>query len=192
MSQLRVANISDLSGTSKLNISNITGTGYYVRQSLTEYDTVSRTVGTGWGLMWTGTNFGGFKAGSKIRLNYHMSLRNDSGSWGGGYIEPQISFNGGANWFSLGSSGYDGGVMIATSAAIGSYNNHIIIDPALQGVTTDFSVQVRFYGKSYDGTLYWNLNHDVNAVSGTATAASGTNYYQHFCQYSIEELGGLD
>jgi hypothetical protein len=161
--------------------------GYYIRQLFTEIDTTNRSFSNSWTLAWTGTNRTGFKAGSKIRLQYHMALRNNSGSWGGGYIEPQISFNN-SSWFSLGSSGYDGGVMGENAGEIGSYNNSIIIDPALQGVTTDFQVRIRFYAKSYDGTLLWNQDHDINAVSNTATAAADANRNQHFCNFTIEEL----
>ena len=160
--------------------------GYYVRKLYTEVDTTSRSC-TGWTLMWTGTNQTDFKAGSKIRLQYHMALRNNDYGWGGGYIEPQISFNN-SSWFSLGSSGYDGGVMGDSAALIGSYNNSIIIDPALQGITTDFQVRIRFYARAYGGTLLWNLDHDLNTVSGTATNATGNNFNQHYCQYTIEEL----
>lgn len=166
---------------------NAIRSGYYTRKLYTEVDTTNRTVGNSWALMWTGTNQTGFKAGSKIRLHYHMALRNNSGSWGGGYIEPQISFNN-SSWFSLGSSGYDGGVMSLDTGTIGSYNNYIVVDPALQGITTDFQVRIRFYAKSYDGTLMWNQDHDLGAVSGTATAAAGINYTQHYCNYTIEEL----
>ena len=173
--------------TTAENRVNAIRSGYYIRKIFTEVDTTSRTTGTSWTLMWTGTNQTGFKAGSDIKLTYHMALRNNSSSWGGGYIEPQISFNN-STWFSLGSSGYDGGVMSLDTGTIGSYNNTIIIDPALQGITTDFQVRIRFYAKSYDGTLMWNQDHDINAVSGTATAATGLNLLQHYCNYTIEEL----
>lgn len=189
-STIKVDSLADSSGIERINLSKINQNGLYIRKVYTEVDTTNRSVGTGWTLMWTGTNQTDFKAGSKIRLMYHMALRNNSGSWGGGYIEPQISFNNSA-WYSLGSSGYDGGVMSMDTGTIASYNNSIIIDPSLQGITGDFSVTIRFYAKSYDGTLLWNQDHDLSANSGTATAASGINFTQHYCNYTIEELAKI-
>lgn len=190
MSQIKVTSIADSNGIQKVNVNSLNSNGLYVRKIYTEVDTVSRSC-TAWTLMWTGTNQTDFKAGSKVRLQYHMALRNNSSSWGGGYIEPQISFND-STWFSLGSSGYDGGVMSLDTGTIGSYNNSIVIDPAIQGVTGDFQVRIRFYAKPYDGTLLWNIDHDINAVSGTATLLSGVNSLQHYCNYTIEELARLN
>ena len=72
------------------------------RTLYTEVDSVGRTFGTGWGLGWTTGTTAAMLAGSKFKLTYFMPTRNDSGSWGGGYIEPQISLNDGT-WQSLGS-----------------------------------------------------------------------------------------
>lgn len=173
--------------TTAENRVNAVRAGYYSRKIITEVDTTGRSC-TGWTLMWTGSNQTDFKAGSLVRLSYHLALRNNDYGWGGGYVEPQISFNN-STWYSLGSSGYDGAVMADSAAVIGSYNNQIIINPATAGISGDYQVRVRFYCKSYSGTLLWNTDHDLNTVSGTASLLSGANNgYQHYCNYTIEEL----
>lgn len=162
--------------------------GYYVRQIVCQVDTADRTFGTGWTLMVTLDSLPVCKAGSKLHANYQLPLRNDSYSWGGAYIEPQISFNGGSSWWSLGSSGYDGSVMHESAADIATYSSTLFIDPAAAGVTTDFTPRFRFYAKTYEGSAYWNGNHDLGATSGTATRLSGNNGNQHYAKIVIEEL----
>lgn len=123
-------------------------------------DTVSRTFGTSWavGQTWNTVTK---KAGSNILLIWRVPFRNDSTSWGGGYIDIQISLNGGA-FTSIGDSGYDGGVMITTSA-IGSMSGTNYLDlPAVRSAT---SIQVRFLYHSYDGTVWINGNHAINGGS---------------------------
>ncbi len=156
-----------------------------IRKSVVQVDTANYSAATSWTLGPSFPIIPNFKAGSLVKLTYHIPMRNDSNSWGGGYIEPQISFNGGINWNSLGSSGYDGGVMNYGSGAIGSYFNSLLIDPN-QG--SNFSVAVRFYFKSYDGTVLINQSHDINIVSGTATIMAGVNGQQHFAKIIVEEL----
>ena len=156
-----------------------------IRSVDVQVDSVSRDVGTGWTLGPTFNIVNGFKAGSLVKLTYHIPMRNNSSSWGGGYIEPQISFNGGTTWNSLGSSGYDGGVMNIGGGAIGSYFNSILVDPQMN---SDYSVRVRFYYRAYDGTVLVNYSHDINSVSGTAGIMSGTNGLQHYTKVIVEEL----
>ncbi len=150
----------------------------------TQVDSTTRNHSTTWGLGPTFSVVQGFRAGSKVRLTYHVPMRNHSSSWGGGYIEPQIRINGGT-WQSLGSSGYDGGVMTLGADAIGSYNNTLLIDPAQ---TADFSVQARLYYKSYDGTVIVNGSNNINNISGSASLMSGVNGMQHYTNVSIEEV----
>lgn len=71
------------------------------KQTVVMTDTANYSASTSWVL---GPNFPAtptFKAGSKIKLSYNVPMRNDSTSWGGGYIEPQVSFNNGGAWNSL-------------------------------------------------------------------------------------------
>jgi hypothetical protein len=162
--------------------------GFYIRQFIVENDTANRSFGTTWALAYTSNNYTGFQAGSKIRFTYQIPFRNESSSWGGAYTEPQISFNGGSTYISLGSSGYDGNVMQLSSASIATYTKTLYIDPALQGITSNFSFRFRIYCKSYDGTARWNQDHDINATSNTATLASGVNVNGHYASFHVEEL----
>jgi hypothetical protein len=93
-------------------------------------------------------------------------------------------------WQSLGSAGYDGGVMSLGYACIASYQQTLFIDP---GRSTPFSVQFRFYFKSYDGTVGLNnaLGHDINLTSGTAALMSGNNGLQHYAHVIVQELALL-
>jgi hypothetical protein len=100
------------------------------------------------------------------------------------YIEPQVSFNGGA-YQSLGSCGYDGSVMNLNAPSIGSYYNSILINPSL---SSTFSAQFRFYFRSYDGTSTLNGSHDINLISNTATIMSGVNGLQHFSKIIVQGI----
>lgn len=163
--------------------------GYFVRQIFSDIDTTERTFGTGWQLMYGTPDHVGFLAGSKVKIHVELPLRNDSTSWGGAYVEPQITFNGGTNWYSLGSSGYDGNVMYNQAQSIATYTRMLYIDPQAHGVSGDFRVAVRIYCKTYDGTGYWNGNHNLNATSGTASAINGfQNWNQHYARIHIEEM----
>lgn len=191
MSQLRVSGIATTAGTQKLNVANMSSTGYYTRQIINEIDTTGRTVGTTLALMYTGTNRTDFKAGSLIRIWYHLPLRNDDAGWGGAFILPEISYNN-STWFGLGNSGYDGNVMEGTSSSIASYDNTILVNPALDGITTDFSVKVRFWARAYSGTLIWNDSHGFAEAGSTGSASSASaNANQHYANFTIEELARL-
>jgi hypothetical protein len=162
--------------------------GYYVRQSVAQVYSSSFSVGNGWALAVTFDSLPTFNANSLIEMDYLFPCRNDSTSWGGMYIEPQVSFNGGSSWSSLGSCGYDGGIMHSGSADIGSYYNSMTIDP---GQTSAFTPRFRFYMRSYDGTSGINngsISNDVNNISGTATLLSGNNGLQHFGRINVREI----
>ena len=186
MSTLRVNTIS--SGTDeKINVLAMPTVGYYTRQIVTQVDTTNRTSGTSWTL---GPTFASIScaANSLIKFSYHIPMRNDAGGWGGMYIEPQVSFNGGT-WQSLGSSGYEN--MTSSSADISSYDNQILVTP---GITSAFTAQFRIYFRSYEGTVGLNnaLAHEINTVSGTATIMSGDNGNQHYLHAVVEEMARFD
>lgn len=163
--------------------------GFYVRQVFSDIDTTFRSFGTGWTMVWSAPNHTGFKAKSKVKINIELPLRNNSMSWGGAYIEPQVTFNGGTNWYSLGSSGYDGNVMYESASSIATYTRMLLVDPVLAGIFSDFSFAVRIYARAYDGTVLWNSDHDLNSTSGTASLLSGSqNQNQHYARIHIEEL----
>lgn len=179
--------VYDGGGNAALDINKIaTNAGRYTRQVYTQVNSTSYSFSTTWAVGPTFPVVNGFKAGSLVKITYGMPTRNDSTSWGGGYIEPQINING-TGWQSLGSSGYDAGVM-GMAALIGSYSQSILIDP---GMSTDFSLEIRFYARSYDGTLNINGSNEINVRSGTATLMSGNNGLQHYAHVIVEELAIL-
>ncbi len=182
-----VAKMDELSnsyGTFQMDVAKIASAkSRYNRQTLNVNDTTDRTSGTTWTLGGTFESFPTFKAYSLLKISYMYPARNDQAGWGGLYFEPQIRFNSGT-WQSLGSRGYDA-VMTSGVADINYTTNVMLIDPAL---ASDFTVGIRFYFRSYDGTVWLNLNHDLNAVSGTATITSGSNGLQHYGNWIIEEL----
>ena len=190
---LRTNSLQDSSGNTALDVSKVAsttaqGAGRYVRQIINQVDTTDRTSGTSWT---AGTELpvvGGFKAGSLLRIYYMYPCRNDSTSWGGIYFEPQIRFNQGT-WQSLGSRGYDA-VMELGNGSISFTSNSMLINPEQ---SSDFSVQLRFYFRSYDGSVGINNGngHDINATSGTANLMSGNNGLQHYGHWNIEELAIL-
>lgn len=186
MSILRVNTLQNTSGVSSMSTEKITGGGYYMRQVQAQVDINGYSFTTSWSLGPAFTGLTGCLANSLIHIEYHMPCRNDSTSWGGLYIEPQVQLGG--TWYSAGSSGYDGNIMNNASADIGSYFNSILLNP---GIATTYSIGVRFYGKAYDGTSYINSSHDINSVSGTATNLTGTNFIQHYSKIIIKELAPI-
>lgn len=156
-----------------------------IRKSVVQVNTNSYSASTSWAQVPAFPTITDFKAGSLVKLSYHIPMRNDSSSWWWGYIEPQISFNWGTTWNSLWSSWYDWWVMNNVANSIGSYFNTILIDPAQ---SSDYSVKVRFYFRSYDGTVIINWSHDLNNISSTATLMSWVNWTQHFAKIIVEEL----
>lgn len=183
---LKVNTIKNTGGATVLDLSRLSRTGRYVRTTTLQTDTTNRTSTTSWTLGPTFDVISNCQANSLIKLFYSVPMRNDSTSWGGGYIEPQVRFNEGT-WQSLGSCGHDAGVMYLGNNFIGTYRQIILIDPVQ---SANFSVQFRFYFRSFDGTVGWNngINHDTNVVSGTAPIMAGNNGLQHFAHIIVEEL----
>lgn len=120
------------------------------------------TFGTTWGdgKIWDTKTFSGK---SRIRLDWRCPFRNNSSTWGGGYIDIQLSINGGT-FYSVGHSGYDGGVMQYQYAA-GSMSGYVMLTDMPD---EDFTFQVKFRHRSYDGTVTINGSHDISA--GTESA----------------------
>lgn len=162
--------------------------GYYIRQVFSEIDTRDISFTNSWTNIWTLTNRTGFKAGSKVKMYIEIPLRSYDYSWGGAYIEPQVTFNN-STWYSLGSSGFDGNVMYESAASIATYTRMLLVDPQLAGITGDFDFRVRFYVRSYSGTTRWNGDHDINNRSGTANLLTDTqNHNQFYARVQLEEL----
>lgn len=159
--------------------------GTFVRNTTVEYDSSNYSAWTSWVLWPSFSTIPWFKAGSKVKLYYHMPMRNDSGGWWWAYLEPQISFDWGSTWNSLWSSWYDWGVMVDDEPAIGTYNNTLFINPEK---SSDFSVTVRFYFRSYSWTVYVNKSHDINTISSTENIMNWINWNQHFSHIIVEEI----
>ena len=173
-------------GNTAIDVTKLsTNQSRYTRQVLTQVDTTDRTTNTTWAVGTEMPTITDLKAGSLLKIYYNYPCRNDSTGWGGIYFEPQIRFNGGS-WQSLGSRGYDA-VMNNGSSDIAYTSNTMLIDP---GSSSDFTAQLRFYFRSYDGSVGVNNGngHDINVVSGTATIMSGVNGQQHYGHWIIEEL----
>lgn len=180
------ANIQSTGGTAAIDVAKLsTNQARYTRQVITQVDTTDRTTSTTWTLGTELPTMTDFKAGSILKIYYMYPCRNDSTSWGGLYFEPQIRFNS-STWQSCGSRGYDA-VMDLSPGSISHTSNTMLIDPA---ASADFTAQLRFYFKSYDGSVGLNNGngHDINTVSGTATIMSGVNGQQHYGHWIIEEL----
>ena len=186
MSTLITNMIKNTNGSNTINVSNFSTASRYTQRIITQVNTSNYSTTTAWALGPTFDLISNCQANSLIKMTYVVPTRNDSASWGGGYIEPQVNFNSGS-WQSLGSCGHDASVMYLGNASIGTYRQTILIDP---GLSSTFTIQFRLYFRSFDGTVGLNnaLGHDINAVSGTAALMSGNNGLQHFMHIIVEEL----
>jgi hypothetical protein len=178
---LEVGKLLDTSGN-EVDIDGIDSDSRYLRHIYSQYNSTSYTM-TGWinGPSFPATHT--FKGNSLILLYYYSPNRNNINNWGGMYLEPQVQFDGGS-WQSLGSSGYDGAIMIYDHDAIASYDNHILINP---NISTNFTAGFRFNARDYNGTSYINGSHSINSRSGTAPLMSGNNGNQHYFHIIVEE-----
>lgn len=164
-------------------------TGRIIRQIAVETDSTGRAIPASWTLGPVFTTMTGCKAGSLIRLSYYVPARNDGASWGGLFIEPQISFNNGTSYYSLGSTGHS--LVMESYASIATLFNQLLIDP---NQSTDFSVKFRFYYRCYnDANTTVNSASDINAISSAATLGllpntTINNQNQHYTKIIVEEL----
>jgi hypothetical protein len=130
------------------------------------------------------TNHTGFTGGSTIYIEAWIPMRNDSSSWGGGYVDTNITFDNGVAWRSLGNHGYDGGVMASgTTYVIHGENITYLVTGT---PSTDYSVKLRFMFKSYDGTISINSSHDINRTGTAGFCPAGTD------GIADTRLGGTD
>lgn len=137
----------------------------------------------------------GFTGGSDIEFFLYVPTRNDSTGWGGAYIEPNLSFDGGTTYYSLGSSGYDGGVMGQTQL-IHNYTKSYWIKNSTSNVPSTGTYGIRFKLRfcPYENTSTTTINgsHDINGKTGTYNfidegIETGYNRYQHFTHWIIRE-----
>jgi hypothetical protein len=154
-----------------------------VRRTLMEYVTGTYSF-TSWALGPVFPVMREFSAFSKVKIFLHVPGYNGGSGWGGGYTELQVNVNG-TGWYTLGSSGFDGGVMHTSSQSYGSWNNKFVMDFKQN---KEYTLQFRMYCAAYDSTYYINYS-DFSNVSGTAAYnANPKNIYQHYVHIIVEEL----
>lgn len=128
-------------------------------------------------------NVTGFSPNSKLELFYHVPTRNDSSSWGGIRIQPNISFDNGVTWKNLGNTGYEN-MISGTSSLIHYYSNTMLINPLK---TEAYSVKIKLMFMSYDSTVSVNGSHEINVdMAGMNTVAHADNL-QHFTHIILKE-----
>jgi len=140
-----VTNANDLTAHKNLNI-------------MYRYDKVTRVFGT---TMADGKTWDMFTktAGTSVMLSWRCPFRNHTDEWGGGYIDILLSVDGG-DYMSIGTSGFDGGVMVLGAYAIGSMSGTLLLD--LYVVRHATSIQIKFRHRSLDNTLTINGDHDID------------------------------
>ena len=141
-----------------------------------EYDTTTRTVVQTWvdGKTWSNHTK---SVGTDIVIYYRCPMRNNADGWGGGYLDIQYSTDGGSVYTSLGSAGYDGGVMYSGADAIGNIAGSSWLD--LQAIRDAEQIRFRFSHYSYADTTTINGSHDIT------TGAMGC----FWTNLTIQEIG---
>ena len=121
-----------------------------------QYNSEVKTFGTTWtlGYEWKPVEFSG---GSRIKVDWRVPMRNDTGGWGGGYISIDYSFDGGQTWRIASGSGYDGPMASGGDIITSMSGSFILTDCPYN----DFTLQLRFYFRSYDSTLNVNGLRDI-------------------------------
>lgn len=179
----------NLGGTSMSDeLANLSGS-YKIGKVIAEYNSSSltNTSSSAW-VAWPAagfTNHTGFTGGSTIYIEAWIPMRNDNTSWGGGYVDTNITFDNGVAWRSLGNHGYDGGVMQSGATGIHGENiTHLVTGTP----STDYSVKLRFMFKPYTNgsTLFLNGSHDINHTNTAGFCPAGTD------GIADTRLGGTD
>ena len=155
---------------------------YYANSTSTTSSTMSELT--------TSSNYTGFTGGSSLEFFMHYPARNDTEDWSGGYIEPQLSFDNGSNYYGLGTCGYDGGIMLKNGYAILCYNNAYFIANSTSRIpSTDYSLKIKWNFSVYSGGTYKiNGSHDINGRATNYIDTSATiNRYQHYMHWIIKE-----
>ena len=170
-------------------------TNYRLGKVLVDYSnsSFSTTSSTAFTDMLTSSQYTGFTGGSALEFFMHYPARNDTETWSGGYIEPHLSFDNGSNYYSMGTCGYDGGIMLQNGYGILSYNNHYFItnDATSRIPDTDYSLKIKWRFKVYSGNYQVNASHDINGGTGYSSSyvdtSSTVNRNQHWMHWIIKE-----
>ena len=117
-------------------------------------------------------NHTGFTGGSKLLIEYWIPCRHDNTSWGGVYMDMNITFDNGYSWRSAGGPGYGGAMMSGGDWIHGENQRYLITStPA-----SDYSVKLRWRVRRFDGsTLYINQSHAINQGSPAGYCPAGTD-----------------
>ena len=182
---LKVDKIIPSSGTrvqfgTQVQFSNgsVGGTQYVLGKVIAESDTANWThnSNTTWKEWPTAgfTNHTGFTGGSTLHIEYWIPIRNGNTSWGGAYIDTNITFDNGVSWRSLGNPGMDGGVMADDASMIHGQNITMLVTNT---PSTDYSVKLRMMVKAYTGStaFYINQSHDINRTATAGFCPAGTD-----------------
>ena len=172
---------------------------YSIGAIFVEYDSAdfSYASSTAWATWPTAgfPNHTGFTGGSKLFIEYWMPCRHDSTTWGGVYMDMNITFDNGYSWRSAGGPGYGGSMMDSGTFIHGENQRYLITStPA-----SDYSVKLRWRVRRFNGsTLYINQIHAINSTSsgycpagtdGIAdTRLGGKDSNQNYGSYRIMEL----
>jgi len=169
-------------------------TNYRLGKVITDYSASSFATTSGTlSDMLTSSQYTGFTGGSALEFFMHYPARNDTETWSGGYIEPNLSFDNGSNYYSMGTCGYDGGIMMQNGYAILCYNNHYFISNSATSriPSTDYSLKIKWRFAVYSGTYQINGAHDINGGSGASSSYVDTSAtvdrYQHYMHWIIKE-----
>ena len=168
---------------------------YKLGKVIREYNSTDVTVsGTSAVDIFTGANHSGFTGGSHLELMYYIPTRKDGASrWNGIYFEPQISFDNGSSYYSLGDCGYDGGTMFNGASAIHNYINCMWFQNSGTQIPSSgtYTVKLKFRASEYDnaGTAYVNTSHAINGrVSATYLGdTANIDRRQHFAHWILKE-----
>ena len=128
-------------------------------------------------------NVTGFSPNSKLELFYHVPTRNDSSSWGGIRIQPNISFDNGATWENLGNTGYENMISEA-SDLIHYYSNTMVIDPVK---TEEYSVKIKLMFMAYESTVTVNGSHEINTNRTGMNTVAHADDLHHFTHIILKE-----
>lgn len=101
---------------------------------------------------------------SHLITHFHYPIRNDSGSWGGGYSRMYYSVNDSA-WIFCGDYGYCRGAMGTGKAMISGADWQNAFD--FSGMANDFTVKFRYDHRTHDGSANTGSSHGYSNADNT-------------------------
>ena len=158
--------------------------GRVIRQIHSKTDSSSRSATSSTWVDHVQTNAIQVQAQSDFLVYLYVPMRNDGGSWGGGYNKLLIRYRstGGAwsGWYDLGHSGYST-VMVNGASAIGEFSNWFWIP---LGMSSDGEIQLKHQFLAYNQTVTVNGSNNI----GVGSALGAVDRYQHYSKILMIEL----